>query len=161
LLSPRARAHCRLGSGAALTVGLALAAQTLSGCMVRHDYLVRDEQLSSGAPVIPAQRVKGGDAVELDAQTLTTRTPLGDGTTRVTSAKRSRMVDAGIWLTWIGSGISIVGSGLFFAGLGSRDARYDVGLVMAPSAEPLMIAGTVLWVLGLKRHPQEVGGRGR
>jgi hypothetical protein len=30
------------------------------------------------------------------------------------------------------------------------------GYAMAVSAEPLMITGTVLWIIGLMKHPQEV-----
>lgn len=135
------------------SVGASLGA----GCTVNHAYLVEPAALSASTELIPARRVKGGDAVAVRAACLdrATAQPQADGTTRVVSRAKSRMLDAGIALTLVGSALSIAGAVVFFSGLESRDARYTTGLVLAPSAEPLMIAGTVLWILALRRHPQE------
>lgn len=128
-----------------------------AGCTVNHAYVIEPAALSSTAELVPARRVKGGAPVELRASAIdrATAQPQPDGTTRVVARAKSRLLDAGIALTLVGSAISIAGSVVFFTGLESRDVRYTTGLVLAPSAEPLMIAGTVLWILALRRYPQE------
>ncbi|HEY7955173.1 MAG TPA: hypothetical protein VII38_07760 [Polyangia bacterium] len=90
------------------------------------------------------------------AATLVLTLTLGSGcaTTRSTtrSAYQRPMVKAGIALTAIGSAISIAGTILYFSTSGDP---HTTGLILAPSAEPLMITGTVLWVVGLIRAPHD------
>jgi hypothetical protein len=138
--------------------GAALALALLgSGCWVSHRYVVDAAELQRGQEVVAATRVKDGAQVRLRASTIDPASwepqPTQPPTVKVKSKARSSMVLAGSLLTWIGSAISITGTVLYFAGSGDL---HTAGLITAPSAEPLMITGTVLWVVGLIRHPQEV-----
>lgn len=137
-------------------VALALALLT-TACTVNHAYVVDPAALAAPGEFVPARRVKGGAPVEVRASSIdrVTAQAQPDGTTRVVARAKSRMLDAGVALTLIGSALSIAGAAVFFSGLESRDARYTTGLVIAPSAEPIMIVGTALWILALRRHPQE------
>jgi hypothetical protein len=65
----------------------------------------------------------------------------------------SPMVTAGVVLTSIGSALSVAGTVLFFANGG---AYRSAGGPVALSGEPPMILGTVLWIMGIMRPPQEV-----
>jgi hypothetical protein len=129
----------------------------LAGCTVNHAYVVDPAALAAPGEFVAARRAKGGAAVEVRASAIdrASAQPQPDGTTRVVARARSRNLDAGVAMTLIGSAISIAGTIVFFTGLESRDIRYTTGLILAPSAEPLMIVGTVLWILALRRHPQE------
>jgi hypothetical protein len=60
-----------------------------------------------------------------------------------------RLVTAGTALTVVGSAMSVTGTVLYFTTDG--DARWT-GAGLAAAAEPLMIAGTVLWVVGAMRR---------
>jgi hypothetical protein len=132
-----------------------------SGCWVKHAYLLDPPELAraSTLPIgdtVAATREKDGQAVRVRVETLKPETARPAGArVRVVSAAHSRMVLAGSLLTWIGSAISIAGTVMALA---THDGDvHTAGLVLAPSAEPLMITGTVLWVVGAIRHPQEAG----
>lgn len=47
------------------------------------------------------------------------------------------------------------GTALLVATWNSGGPGHTAGWVLAPSAEPIMIAGTVLWILASKRPPME------
>lgn len=77
---------------------------------------------------------------------------INDTTSVVTTRAVGKMTTAGIVLTFAGTALSLVGSGLFF---GTKGTTRTVGAVLAGSGEAPMIAGSVMWVLGLKRYPAE------
>jgi hypothetical protein len=150
----------RLKSGLKSAQILVIAA-LLPGCVIPHAYLLAPEDAArvSSVEVVPAVREKNGQAVQLRAATveMKTATPQADGRVRVRSAVKSRFVTAGAVLTLVGSGISIAGGLIFFIGLARNDSTLmNIGYGLAPSAEPMMITGTVMWVVGLRRHPQEI-----
>jgi hypothetical protein len=72
---------------------------------------------------------------------------------RIVSRTHSDTVTQGSALTWVGTPISVAGTLMIILGSG---AIKGAGYAMAVSAEPLMITGTVLWIIGLMKHPQEV-----
>lgn len=155
------------------SLGLASAiALSASGCYVSDRYLISEPQLAQAAALpageragvaLPAVRARDGRPVFVRADALpppdsTARgaSAVADGTTpgrRLVTARRySPMVTAGAVLTYIGSVASVAGSIGFFAS--DEPLRLAFGL-LALSAEPPMIVGSVLWVLGLNRRPQE------
>lgn len=105
---------------------------------------------ASPPATIPAEREtpKGRFAVRL--RTASLRGGPKDGV--VESRAYSAMVTSGAVLTIFGSAISVVGAGLFW---GAKGDAHIAGAALAGSGEPFMIAGSVLWVVGLNRHPQE------
>ena len=137
----------------------AFAPIVLCSCTVPHAYLIAPENAAPKQASINAVRVKDGRSVVIRGETID---PLGalpqpDGRVRVVSRGKSRMVTAGSLMTWIGSAISIAGTVVFFVGYARNDSTLmQAGYITAPSAEPIMITGTVLWVLGARAHPQEI-----
>ena len=118
-----------------------------------------DGLVSSPAP-IPAVRHKGGQAVWLRPQTLQWQHRVDDPAdpthVRVQARAYNPLVTAGSALTWVGTTISLVGTGIFFARLNQpTDALFFTGAGLAVSAEPLMWAGTILWLVGGGRRPME------
>jgi hypothetical protein len=131
-----------------------VAALLLAGCTVGHAYTVDRAALASGIDPIPAVRIQDGAAVRVHAADIDRSSLRVDGERPTVKTRRySPMVTAGSVLTWIGSAISIAGTTMFLA-TNTGDVHL-AGLILAPSAEPLMIAGTVLWIVGLIRHPEE------
>lgn len=156
---------------------LAVAALILaaSGCYVSDRYLIGEPQLAQvvalpvgerAAVAVPAVRARDGKPVFVRADALpapvavvvpaAVAVPVAQspapGQRLVTARRYSPMVTAGAVLTCIGSVVSVAGSIGFFAG--DEPLRRAFGL-LALSAEPPMIVGSVLWVLGLNRRPQE------
>jgi hypothetical protein len=117
-----------------------------SGCVVRGRYRVESPPVDG---VVAARRLKDGAPVRLRADSIRTVDAAGIADTSCVSPR----VTAGSILTWIGSAISIAGTVLVFA---TDGAPRTAGFVLAPSAEPIMITGTVLWILGLRHPPQEL-----
>ena len=75
----------------------------------------------------------------------------------VEARAKNRLVTAGSVFTWVGTAISLFGTGLFAAGrLRSDDGLFLIGAVMSLSAEPIMWTGTGLWIGGALRRPYEV-----
>lgn len=149
-----------------LVAALALSA---SGCYVSDRYLIGEPQLAQASALpagerahvaVPAVRARDGKPVFVRADALpapdATAGSVADGTSpgrRLVTARRySPLVTAGAVLTYIGSVASVAGSIGFFAS--DEPLRLAFGL-LALSAEPPMIVGSVLWVLGLNRRPQE------
>jgi hypothetical protein len=104
---------------------------------------------------VPAVRDKGGAEVRLRGDTLRLEpmpSAAPDGV-HLTAAAPSRMAQAGIILTFLGTPVSIVGTILLLA---THGATQTAGIAMAAGAEPFMQAGTILWIVGLLQRPQEV-----
>lgn len=166
---------------------LLLVAPLLAGCSTQDQYLVTTAQLAAlrsptaATPVpgaiapdpeadaaIAAQRRGDGQPVWLRRSAIdvssatpapTTRGEPASGGDRVLVRARaySPALTAGATLTWVGTGISLIGSGLFLAGR----IRGDNGLFLAGSftaltAEPVMWAGIVYWLAATLRPAQEV-----
>ena len=75
------------------------------------------------------------------------------GPVTVRSRRYSPMVTAAVILTGIGTVASIAGTIGFFTGKDSVSTAFGI---LALSAEPPMMIGTVLWPLGIVRAPQRV-----
>ena len=120
--------------------------------------------------LIPAQRVtppnakvtkdNSGPAQVKAAALVSGRELSSDGGRVVIETRaRNRLLEAGHALTWIGSAISIAGTALFLPNVLRRtpeeEQRFLIGGPIALGAEPIMWAGTALWVLGTMRPPQE------
>jgi hypothetical protein len=137
----------------------ALALIVLCSCTVPNAYLVAPEDAAPKFAPVNAVRFKDNRAVVIRGETID---PLGaipqpDGRVRVVSRAKSRKLTAGVLMTFIGSAISIAGTIVFFVGNARNDSTLmQAGYIAAPSAEPIMITGTVLWVLGARSHPQEI-----
>ncbi len=134
----------------------ALTALVAAACTVERSYLIDPatgaQLVQPGAPAasIPAVRERDHVAVRLDPSAISASVVRG---ARVVARGRSRLVAAGIPLTFVGTAVSLVGTALFFAV--PSGGVHTLGLALTPSAEPLMIAGTVLWIVGLNRPPFE------
>ncbi len=135
-----------------------LASSALAGCMSHESYsialqpLAEAQALASDArahAAIPAIRLHDGHAVYLSGTRIDATT-----TSPVTIVAPSRLVKAGVILTLVGTAISLAGSGLYFFGAGRTRLA---GEILAPGAEPLMISGTILWIVGALRPPGELG----
>lgn len=141
----------------------------LGGCWVSERYLVTPEQIDQARQVpapeaartaLPVQRYAGpaghgqaGKAVLLRAEALALGQPEPGSPTVVRSRRYSPVVTAGAVLTGVGTVLSVAGTILYFAGSGDL---HTAGGVVALSAEPMMLAGTLMWIFGILRPPQEV-----
>ncbi len=146
--------HCAIRS----TLGALALLSSLTGCSIERQYVVDPavaEQLTQGSPVptFPALRQKDRRPTTVQTSSYVAGSARAIGTdTVVTTKKTGKMLAAGIWLTMFGTAISVVGAGLYW---GTAGTSKTVGAVLAGSGEPFMISGSVLWVLGLNRNPQE------
>lgn len=145
-----------------------LLALLLAGCTVGDRYLVAPGSVTAlearppadrDRVAVPATRLKGGEhvAVRGDAFSLREAVTRSDGTVAIPTRMPSRRIVVGSTLVWIGAPLSIAGLCMVIWG---RDAVRWSGVALSSAAEPLMIAGTVLWVQGAKARPQEIP-RGR
>lgn len=137
-----------------------------AGCRLQERYLVDRQTLvelqakgeaQRAAQVVPAVRERDGKRVGVqgDALPLAPSAWLTDPVSVRTSAP-APMVTAGAVLTVVGSILSIGATSTWLATRNSgRDALSDTALGLTISAEPIMITGTVLWILGTLRRPQE------
>ena len=144
---------------------IAALALCLGGCYVTERYHVSQSHLTQAAALspaeravtaVPAQREKDGRPVYVRADALPAPADPdvpAEAFLRITTRRYSPMVTAGAVLTVIGSVVSVAGSIGFFTADGSLGTTFGL---LALSAEPPMIIGSVLWVLGLHRRPQEV-----
>jgi hypothetical protein len=131
-----------------------------AGCVVSDRYLVSPDttrvlaampESARANAAVPATRKKDGKQVLLRGSTIDLSQP---GASEVKAGMRSKMVIAGQALTWIGTGISLAGSVLFF---GFRSGLlHEAGGGLALSAESIMWTGTGLWIAGQRAHPMEV-----
>ncbi len=159
--------------GARLVAVLTLLGVT--GCSVSESYLITGEQLTQAAQVPPPEadhtalpvhryvtpapgRDVVGKAVFVRATTVQQGLAAAGGLPAVLRSRRySPVVTGGVALTVIGSVISIAGSIVFFSTLNTSGDTNLISGVIALSAEPMMLAGTLMWIFGIQRPPQEVG----
>jgi len=136
----------------------ALLLVALAGCSVSHPYLVDAADLAQlhDGGILCGTRQKDGQRACVRGETVVrdSARPQPDGKVRVISKTHSDTTTMGSALTWLGTPISVAGTLLII--LGSGSAMKGAGYAMALSAEPVMITGTVLWCLGLLKHPQEI-----
>lgn len=165
-------------------LGAVAAALFLGGCWVTERYIATPEQVTQAAQVpageaaataLPVHRYRKtagrevGKAVFLRADALARSQPELGPTLPASAAAglpassppvllRSRryspVVTAGATLTGVGTVISVVGTIIYFTSTGDTNLA---GGIVALSAEPMMLAGTLMWIFGILRPPQEVG----
>lgn len=150
---------------------------SVSGCYVTESYLVSPQQLAQVAALPEAERAitavpvthaaKGrpvwvradalvpGPASGAQANQPTDPPASSDakGLVQVRTRRYSPMVTAAVILTGIGTVASIAGTIGFFVGKDSVSTAFGI---LALSAEPPMMIGTVLWPIGIVRAPQQV-----
>jgi hypothetical protein len=134
----------------------------LSGCLVGQRYrvargtwdaLIRLAPEERARVAVAARREPSGPAIWVRGSSLLPGPADSGPEVRVAARRYSGMVTAGSILTWVGSAVSVAGSVLYFtAGGGWRVA----GAAMAGAAEPVMMTGTVLWVVGGLKHADEI-----
>jgi hypothetical protein len=139
----------------------------LSACTVGDRYVLAPQTWSAVTRLprverwhvaAPARRQVDAQPVNVRASELSEREAVvrSDGQVAVPSRSHSRRIVVGSTLVWIGTPLSIAGLLMTILGHGSHiDVRW-AGIPLAASAEPIMIAGTVLWVQGARAHPQEL-----
>jgi hypothetical protein len=144
--------------------GLALIVLMSSGCSVGDRYLVAPATLAAieatpaeqrAGTAAPAVRQKGGwnVAVRSDTFSLREAAPRPGGQVAIPTRMHSRRLVLANALVWTGTPISIAGLCMIIFG---RDAVRWSGIALSAAAEPVMIAGTVIWVRTSLTHPQEV-----
>jgi len=144
---------------------LALAFTVTTACSVGDRYVIASDTLAAiqtltpearKKTVAPAIRQKGGWNVDVrtDAFSLHEAATRSDGQVAIPTRMFSKKIQLGNVLVWIGTPLSIAGLCMVIFG---HDAVRWSGIALAGAAEPVMIAGTVLWVKGSNAHPQEVG----
>lgn len=175
---------CRYGVPSSVRVGAAACGLLLGGCWVTERYIATPEQRAQAAQLpagdamvtaLPVHRYKKtpgrevGKAVFLRADALaqgqeepgSTLPPAsaaavgesGSAPVVLRSRRYSPVVTAGATLTGVGSIISVVGTIIYFTSTGDNNLA---GGIVALSAEPMMLAGTLMWIFGILRPPQEI-----
>jgi hypothetical protein len=140
----------------------------LPACTVGDRYLIAPATLAAvqarppearAQLAVPAVRQKGAEAVEVraDAFSLPEAIARPDGQVAIPTRLPSRRLVLGSALVWIGTPLSIAGLCMVIWGQGA--VRWS-GIALSAAAEPIMIAGTVIWVKAAQARPQEVP-RGR
>ena len=107
---------------------------------------------------IQATRRSDGQPVWLQSAAIDWRTATSapGATLQVRASAKNPAVTAGSALTWVGTAISLVGSGLFLAGrVRGDEALFLAGSFTALAAEPVMWAGIAYWLAGTLRPPYE------
>jgi hypothetical protein len=149
----------------ALTVTVALAA----GCWSHERYLVDARELDRARllpleererAIVDARREESGRRayVRFAALRFDPAKPAAQGAVSVPSHAFNRMATAGSLLTWVGSAISVAGTIVFAVHHGDFGTLGGVtGASVALAAEPIMLTGTLLWILsGTTHRPEEV-----
>lgn len=135
------------------------------GCVSQDRYVIQHEDLaritaaSQPGALVSAVRTADRKPVQVKISALQHETiaPYGDGTFQVVAKAKNRIITAGSVLTWTGTAISLIGTAIFAVGNVRDDqALFYLGGISALSAEPLMWAGTGLWIYGAMRPPYEV-----
>lgn len=154
-------------------VAAIVAVATISACVVHGDYRVGWVDVAAVATRSPEERAHAAVAAErtgdhrpvfVRADLLRDVQPVSENSAdgaRARAAAPAPEVTAGAVLTCVGSVLSVTGTlGYLLLRDGPHDdAALGFGITTL-IAEPLMIVGTVLWIHGLVRPPQEVP-RGR
>lgn len=176
---PLRRVAARLGPAGALL---------LAACSTQDLYLVPTAALgpqptieqpsaplpsAASADALAAQRAATGQPVWIRRSAIepgsrlavsSPSAPSGGGPelSRVRARAYSPGVTAGATLTWVGTAVSLLGSGLFLAGRVRGDnGLFLAGAFTALAAEPVMWAGIVYWFAGTLRPAQEVAAPAR
>ncbi len=135
---------------------LLLALLLLSACLVSERYRITEQDLHGSGLTLPATRIKHQAQVQIHRETMVLNS-YDPRTSEIRAGRKSSRLLAGHLLTWIGTAISLTGNALFIAYYGQNNAQYYAGIGLTASAEPLMITGTILWILALRLHPAEAG----
>lgn len=146
------------------TMRIWMVACGLCACSVGDRYVVAPETLASihalsiqqrENTAAPAQRAKDRRAADVRASTfaLAEAQPDAEGQVVMQTRMPSRRLTLANVLVWTGTPPSIAGLLMVIVGRGA--VRWS-GLALAAAAEPVMIAGTVLWVKAANAHPQEL-----
>lgn len=171
-----------LGCGLGLSV-LGLSALGLSACSTHEWYVVPSTHQVSAVPTpdlkpvpasqtvddplgdrassqawIQAVRRSDGQSVWLRPAAIDwrTATAVPGAKLQVRASASNPALTAGSTLTWVGTAISLVGSGLFLAGrVRGDEALFLAGSFTALAAEPIMWAGIGYWLAGTLRPPYE------
>ncbi len=166
-----------------LGCGLGLSVVGLSACSTYEWYVIPSTHQVSAAPTQdstpvqasqtvddpPSERPASHDWIQAvrrsDGQSVWLRSAAIDWRTatavpgaklQVRASARNPAVTAGSTLTWVGTAISLVGSGLFLAGrVRGDEALFLAGSFTALAAEPIMWAGIGYWLAGTLRPPHE------
>lgn len=132
---------------------------SLTCCYLQRTYQVDApvaEQITANTAPPRVSALREGDQRPVTIKTKTvvrdSVRAISDTRAVVTTRALGKMTTAGIVLTFAGTALSLVGSGLFF---GTSGTSRTVGAVLAGAGEAPMISGSVLWVLGLRRYPAE------
>lgn len=107
---------------------------------------------------VPAVRRSDGRSVMLRSSAIDWRTATSAPGVPllVRASAKNPVVTAGSTLTWVGTAVSLVGSGLFLAGrVRGDEALFLAGSFTALAAEPVMWAGIAYWLAGTMRPPYE------
>ena len=134
------------------------------GCSVGDRYLIASDHFTAlqimtpterDRHAVPAHRIKNGQVafVRANSFSLQEGQPRTEGQVAIPTRLPSRRIKVGNALVWVGTPLSI--AALLMVILGHDAVRWS-GIALAATAEPVMIAGTVLWVQGANAHPQEV-----
>lgn len=143
----------------------ALLGSSLVGCYSHDSYLLTREQVDAAAQepaaAIQAERVSDHKRVWVKTEALrqaassASPQPASD-LVSVSLRAYSPKISAGAALTWIGTGISLVGTVLVVVGkIQDNNPIFYAGGITALAAEPLMWTGTGLWIAGALRPPFE------
>ena len=120
---------------------------------------MRPSDAAASAPIwVAAQRRSDDKQVWVRSAAIdwTAVASLGDQGLLVRARAYNPAVTAGSTLTWVGTAISLLGSGLFLAGrVRGDEALFLAGSLTALSAEPVMWAGIGYWLAGTMRPPFE------
>lgn len=151
----------------------ALLGSSLAGCYSHDSYLltraqvdaIAQEQTAAAPDAIQAERVSDHKRVWVKTEALRQATgsaspqPAGD-LVSVPLRAYSPKISAGAALTWIGTGISLVGTVLVAVGkIQDNNPLFYAGGITALAAEPLMWTGTGLWIAGALHPPFETAAR--
>lgn len=144
---------------------LSIAVVMEGGCVsqdryvITHEELLRIKQEAQPIEVVSAVRASDHKPVNVKVAALQEQTlaPHGDGTFSIRARGNNPTITAGSVLTWTGTAISLIGTVLVAVGkVKENQTLFYVGGISALCAEPLMWAGTGLWIYGAMRPPYEV-----
>lgn len=156
---------CRLSHRALFLTTLLCPIVLSAGCVsedryvIQHHDLAQVQQSAQRSELVNAVRASDRKPVRVRVLALQQETiaPHGDGTFQVRARAKNPIITAGSVLTWTGTAISLIGTAIFAIGKVKDDqALFYLGGISALSAEPLMWAGTGLWIYGAMRPPYEV-----
>jgi len=131
----------------------------LCGCTISERYRISDEDARRVQAMPLEQRAVTAVPATRDGKPTWVRASAldfndADASKGVRARAPSPMLAAGSALTWIGTGISVAGTVLFFTF--SDGDKHWAGAGLALSAEAVMLTGTALWIVAAGKHAGEV-----